>query len=141
MVGKDRAAYARPTRTVLNAGVNLTSSSDAPVTYPNWRKGIQAAVLREGLRSGEVNGPEERLTVKEAIRAYTINAAWQDHMETMKGSIEEEKVADFCIIGDDTLTVDPHKIGEVPVLMTIVGGKVVFDKSEGAFEQPSPQGR
>jgi len=133
VVGEERAAYEWPTRTVLDAGVNLTSSSDAPVTYPNWRMGVQAAILREGLVSGNVSGPEECLTVEEAIRTYTINGAWQDHMEDVKGSIEVGKVADFCIIGDDILNVDPHKIGEIPVLMTIVGGKVVFDESGGAF--------
>ncbi len=133
VVGRERAAYEWPTRTVLDAGVNLTSSSDAPVTYPNWRMGVQAAILREGLVSGKVSGPEECLTVEEAIRTYTINGAWQDHMEDVKGSIEVGKVADFCVIGDDILTVDPHKIGEIPVLMTIVGGKIVFDESKGAF--------
>jgi hypothetical protein len=50
-------------------------------------------------------------------------------MEDIKGSIEVGKVADFCVIGDDILTVDPHKIGEIPVLMTIVGGNIVFDES------------
>lgn len=134
VVGEELAAREWPARTVLNAGVNLTSSSDAPVTYPNWRLGVQAAVLREGLRSGKVSAPEERITVEEAIRTYTINGAWQDHMGHVKGSIEEGKVADFCIIGDDILTADPHKIGEIPVLMTIVGGRVVFDNSDGMFE-------
>jgi predicted amidohydrolase YtcJ len=133
VVGEKRATYEWPTRTVLEAGANLTSNSDAPVTYPNWRMGVQAAVLREGLVSGKVNGPEECLTVEEAIHTYTINSAWQDHMENVKGSIEEGKFADFCIIGDDILTVDPHKIGEIPVLMTIVGGKIVFDESGDAF--------
>jgi predicted amidohydrolase YtcJ len=133
VVGEQRAAYEWPTRTVLDAGTNLTSSSDAPVTYPNWRMGVQAAVLREGLVSGKVSGPEECITVEEAIRTYTINGAWQDRMEDVKGSIELGKVADFCIIGDDILTVDPHKIGEIPVMMTIVGGQIVFDESAGAF--------
>jgi len=134
VVGDERAAYEWPTRTVLDAGLNLTSSSDAPVTYPNWRMGVQAAVLREGLLSGKVSGPEECITVEEAIRTYTINGAWQDHMEDVKGSIEVGKLADFCIIGNDILSVESHKIGEIPVLMTIVGGKIVFDKSGETFE-------
>lgn len=133
VVGEERAAYEWPTRTVLDAGLNLTSSSDAPVTYPNWRLGVQAAVLREGLLSGKVSGPEECITVEEAIRTYTINGAWQDHMEDVKGSLEEGKFADFCIISDDILNIDPHKIGEISVLMTIVGGKIVFDESGGSF--------
>ena len=133
VIGEERAAYEWPTRTALDAGLNLTSSSDAPVTYPNWRLGVQAAVLREGLVSGKVSGPEECSTVEEAIRTYTINGAWQDHMEEVKGSIEVGKLADFCIIGDDILSADPHKIGEIPVLMTIVGGEIVFDESDGAL--------
>jgi predicted amidohydrolase YtcJ len=134
VVGEERAGYEWPTRTVLDVGLHLTSSSDAPVTYPNWRMGVQAAVLREGLVTGQVSGPEECITVEEAIRTYTINGAWQDHMEDIKGSIEVGKVADFCIIGDDLLSVDPHEIGEIPVLMTIIDGKIVFDKSNGVIE-------
>ncbi len=134
VIGEERAAYEWPTRTVLDAGTNLTSNSDAPVTYPNWRMGVQAAVLREGLVSGKVSGPEECITVEEAIRTYTINGAWQDHMEEVKGSIEVGKFADFCIIGEDILSSDPHKIGEIPVLMTLVAGEIVFDKTDGLFE-------
>jgi predicted amidohydrolase YtcJ len=127
VVGEALAAYEWPTRTVLDAGVNLTCNSDAPVTYPNWRLGVQAAVLREGLVSGNVSGPEERITAEEAIRAYTINGAWQDHMEDLKGSIEVGKFADLCVIGEDILSVDPHEIGQIPVLMTILDGRIVFD--------------
>ena len=133
VIGEERAAYEWPTRTVLDAGANLTSSSDAPVTYPNWRMGVQSAVLRKGLVSGKVSGPEECITVEEAIRTYTINGAWQDHMEDVKGSIEVGKFADFCIIGEDILSVDHEKIGEIPVLMTLLRGDIVFDESDGAF--------
>jgi len=133
IVGDERAAYQFPMRTLIDAGVNLTCSSDAPMTTPNWRLGVQAAVLRESLDSGRVSGPEQCVTVKEAIRMYTINGAWQDHMEDIKGSIEVGKLADFCILGEDILTIDPHKICDIPVLMTIVGGKIVFDASEDSF--------
>ncbi|MBW2368640.1 MAG: amidohydrolase [Deltaproteobacteria bacterium] len=128
IVGEERAAYEWPTRTVLDAGANLTSSSDAAAVYPNWRLGVQDAVLREGRSSGIVSGPEECITVEEAIRTYTINGAWQDHMEDIKGSIEVGKLADFCVIDSDILEVDPHQIGEIGVIMTIVGGKIVFDE-------------
>ena len=49
-------------------------------------------------------------------------------MEDIKGSIEKGKLADFCVLEEDILTIDPHRIGEIPVLMTIVGGKTVFDE-------------
>ena len=115
------------------AAIALAGSSDAPVTYPNWRKGVQSAVLREAKGSGRVSGPDQCITVAEAIRMYTINGAWQDRMEKIKGSVEVGKLADFCILGEEILTVDPHEIGDIPVLMTIVGGKIVFDKSRGIF--------
>jgi predicted amidohydrolase YtcJ len=130
VVGEERASYEFPMRTVLDTGANLTSSSDAPVIYPNWRLGIQDAVLREGWSSGKLSGSEECITVEEAIRTYTINGAWQDHMEDIKGSIEVGKLADFCVIDKDILEIDPHQIGETSVLMTIVGGKIIFNKSE-----------
>ncbi|MEW6264014.1 MAG: amidohydrolase [Thermodesulfobacteriota bacterium] len=134
VVGPERAAYEWPMRLCLDEGINLTANSDAPVTYPNWREGVQCAVLRESKVSGQVSGPEQRVSVAEAIRMYTINGAWQDHMENIKGSIEPGKLADFCIIGEDILSVDPRRIGQIPVLMTIAGGKVVFDESGGAFD-------
>ena len=133
IVGEERAAYEWPMRTVLDAGVNLAASSDAPVTYPNWRQGIQSAVLRQAKGSGRISGPDQCITVAEAIRMYTINGAWLDHMEKIKGSVEVGKLADLCVLDEDILTVDPHKIGETPVLMTIVGGKMVHDQSRGIF--------
>ena len=126
VVGEERAAYEWPTRTALDSGLNLSFSSDAPITVPNWRLGVENAVLRESLVSGAVSGPEERITVEEAIRAYTINGAWQDGQEKVKGSIEVGKVADFCVIDKDILTVDPHEIKTIGVAMTMVGGKVVY---------------
>lgn len=127
VVGDERAAYEWPMRTTIDSGCILTSSSDAPITVPNWRLGIENAVLRESLVSGAVSGPEESITVEEAIRSYTINGAWQDHMEDIKGSIEVGKLADFCIIDKDILTIDPHEIKTATVLKTIVNGKVVFE--------------
>jgi predicted amidohydrolase YtcJ len=126
IVGKELAAMEFPMRRVLDAGIPLTSSSDAPVTFPNWRLGIQAAVLRESVNSGTVSGPDQCITVEEAIRTYTINGAWQDHMDHVKGSIEVGKVADFCVIDQDILNINPHQIGNINVDMTIVNGKVVY---------------
>jgi predicted amidohydrolase YtcJ len=105
----------------------LANSSDAPVIYPDWKQGIQGAVLRESKATGKVSGPEQCITVEEAIASYTINGAWLDHMEHRKGSIETGKLADFCVLGEDILTVDPHYIKDIPTLMTIVGGRIVYD--------------
>lgn len=134
IVGEKRGAYQWPLRTMLDAGVRVTNSSDAPVTYPNWLMGVAGAVLRESKATGKVSGPEQRITVPEAIRSYTINGAYQDHQEDIKGSIEVGKLADFCIIEKNILKINPHQIRDTRVLMTIVDGKIVYDASKGAFE-------
>jgi hypothetical protein len=131
--GPERSQRDWPFRSVLEAGAKLTFSSDAPVIPPDWRQGVQAAVLREGF-SGVVNGPGECISREDAIRAYTVSGAWLDHKDRVKGSIEKGKFADFCVLADDILTADAHDIGKIPVLMTIVGGKIVYDASGEAFE-------
>jgi predicted amidohydrolase YtcJ len=127
IVGDHLAAYQMPIKMAMDCGVVVTSSSDAPVTYPDWRKGVQAAVLRKGSQSGVVSGPEHRISVEQAIRSYTINGAWQDHMENIKGSIEVNKLADICIIDQDILCLEPDRIEDVKVLMTVVGGNIVYE--------------
>ena len=94
---------------------------------PDWRPGIQGAVLRESKATGKPSGPEQCITVQEAIRTYTINGAWLDHKENTKGSIEPGKQADFCVVDNDLLAIDPHKIVDLKILMTISGGRVVYD--------------
>jgi predicted amidohydrolase YtcJ len=127
VVGQERAAYHWPLRTMLDNGIRVANSSDAPVIYPDWKQGIQGAVLRESKATGKVSGPEQCITVKEAIASYTINGAWLDHMEHHKGSIEVGKLADFCVLDKDILTIDPHEIKNIRTIMTIVGGRVVYD--------------
>jgi predicted amidohydrolase YtcJ len=72
--------------------------------------------------SGVVSGAHQRLTLEQALRTYTINGAWLDHMEDVKGSIECGKLADFVVLGEDITTIDPHRITGIPILATIVGG-------------------
>ena len=127
VVGSERAGYQWPLRSMLDAGVHVANSSDAPVTSPDWRVGVQNAVLRKTKATGKVSGPEQRITIREAIQTFTINCAWLDHKDDVKGSIEVGKVADFCIIDNDILTIDPHKIVDVKILMTISGGNIVHD--------------
>jgi predicted amidohydrolase YtcJ len=127
IVGAERAAYMWPLRTMLDAGIRVTDSSDAPVTVPSFLDGIEAAVLRESKATGTPIGPEQAVTVREAIANYTINGAWQTHQEGIKGSIEAGKLADFCILDKDLLSVDAHDISEIRVLAAIVGGKFVYN--------------
>lgn len=127
VVGPKRAGYHWPLRTMLDNGIRVANSSDAPVSYPDWRQGIQGAVLRESKATGKPSGPEQCITIQEAIRTYTTNGAWLDHKEDIKGSIEANKLADFCVIDNDVLTIDPHKIVDLQILMTIAGGNIVYD--------------
>jgi predicted amidohydrolase YtcJ len=129
-MGEERTAYHLPFRSMIDGGMIISMNADAPSTYPDWRAGVQSAVLREASKSGKVVGPEQRVTRAEAIRAYTWGGAWQDHMEEVKGSIEVNKLADFCVISEDILTVDEHKMKDIRVLTTMVGGKVVYKAPE-----------
>jgi predicted amidohydrolase YtcJ len=73
-----------------------------------------------------VLGPDQRITPLEALRAVTIDAAWQEHDEKIKGSIEAGKFADLIILKENPLTIDPVKIKDIAILETIVGGKSVY---------------
>ncbi|MFE6595225.1 amidohydrolase [Streptomyces sp. NPDC057781] len=126
-VGAERAAYAWPYRDAIDAGVRVASGSDAPVTFPDWRQGVAAMVLRESKATGRVSGSDQRIGLAEAIRTYTIDAAWQDFADDWKGSLEPGKVADLCVLDGDLLDADPHDIPEMPVVLTVVEGRVVHD--------------
>jgi predicted amidohydrolase YtcJ len=80
--------------------------------------------------SGQPEGgwfPQEKITIEEAIRAYTLNTAYAGFEENIKGSLETGKLADFVILSDNLLTMGPDGIKDVTVLMTVVGGRVVYE--------------
>ena len=92
--------------------------------------GIYAAVTRRTLDGRNDGGwiPEQKITVEEALRAYTINAAFASFEEEIKGSLEPGKLADFVVLERDITLIPPPEIKDVVVLMTVVGGKAVFVK-------------
>lgn len=112
-----------PVGTYRDAGILLTLSSDQAPIGPLF--GIWSAVNRVR-KSGKVFRPEERLTLEEAIRAYTYSPAWAFFEEDLKGSIEVGKYADLVVLGRDILTVDPLEIKDIPVLRTMTNGKFVY---------------
>jgi len=125
IIGRELGQKISPTRSALDRGLLITSHSDAPVALPNLMQVMWATVNRTS-RSGQVIGPDERLTPAEAFKAITIWSAKQHFEEDRKGSIEVGKQADLVILSDNPLTIDPEKINEIIVLETIKNGEVVW---------------
>ncbi|WEK21731.1 MAG: amidohydrolase family protein [Candidatus Pedobacter colombiensis] len=123
--GPERAAFISPANSALKAGILFTMHHDAPVTPPDLLTAVYAAVNRK-TRSGRVLGPNERIKPIEALKAITINAAYQYHEESTKGSLKVGKLADMVILDQDPLTINPEKIREIKVLETIKEGKSVY---------------
>jgi predicted amidohydrolase YtcJ len=126
VLGAERTDYQWPYRTALDYGVQVSSSSDAPVTPPSWLQGVTGAVLREG-QFGGVAGEAERISIEEALASYTSTPAWQDHAERWKCTLRRGSAADICVVDGDILGADPHDLPSMKVSTTIVDGNVVYD--------------
>jgi predicted amidohydrolase YtcJ len=81
--------------------------------------------------SGKVWGADERVSVQDAIRAYTVNSAYINFDETRKGTLEVGKLADLVVMGDDLLTMDSNRLKDARIDMTIVGGRVLYERRIG----------
>jgi hypothetical protein len=125
VLGPERAAYISPARDVLDAGLIFTSHHDAPVALPDSMRVLSSTVTRV-TRSGEVLGPDQRVTAYEGLKAITIWPAYQHFEENSKGSIKVGKEADFVVLSANPLTVDPLTIADIKVLETINNGTTVF---------------
>ena len=92
--------------------------------------GIYAATTRRTLDGKNPNGwiPEQRITVAQAVHAYTMGSAFAEHQETVKGSIEPGKLADLVVLSDDIFTIPPEAIEKTRVDMTIFNGKVIYQR-------------
>jgi len=128
-IGHDRASRTYAFRTFLNHGVHLAFGTDWPYAPLDPLLTIYAAVTRATLDGKNPDGwfPEQKLTVVEAIEAYTMGSAYAEFQEKDKGSITPGKLADMILLSDDILSIDPAKIRDVKVLKTIVGGRLVWD--------------
>lgn len=120
---EERLATNNPQRALLEYGIPLSYGSDGMPTGP--LVGIYAAVTRKGV-DGKVYGPEESLTVQEAIKAYTWGPAYQNFDEKERGSLEVGKVADMVVLSEDILTVDPERIKDLRVEQTIIAGQLLY---------------
>jgi predicted amidohydrolase YtcJ len=129
-IGHDRASRTYAFRMFLNHGVHLAFGTDWDVAPLNPLLTVYAAVTRATLDGKNPNGwfPEQKLTVPEAVQAYTMGSAYAEFQDKEKGSITPGKLADMVLLSDDIFSIDPVKIRDVKVVKTIVGGKLVWDQ-------------
>ena len=130
-IGHERCVGAYAWGSFLDCEAKLAFGTDWPVEPLNPMLGLYSAVTRQSIEKGlPVGGwfPEQRLTVEETVRAYTLEAAYAEFQETIKGSIEPGKLADIVILSDDIFTIPPKEILNTRVVMTILGGKIIYEE-------------
>jgi predicted amidohydrolase YtcJ len=132
-IGHDRASRTYAFRTFLDHGVRLALGTDWNVAPLNPMLTIYAAVTRATLDGRAPKGwfPEQKLTVAEAVEAYTMGSAYAEFQEKEKGSVTPGKLADLVLLSDDIFSIDPVKIRDVKIVKTIVGGKITWDSAAG----------
>ena len=127
-LGHGRARYSYAWRSFLDHGVPLAFGTDWSVAPLNPILGLYAAITRATLDGKNPNGwiPEEKITLPEAVEAYTMGSAFAEFQEKEKGSITPGKLADMVILSDNIFDLKPEAIRNVKVETTIVGGKVTY---------------
>lgn len=129
-IGPERIKTTYAFRTLLDHGVRLAFGTDWTVAPLDPMKTLYAAVTRATLDGKNPNGwvPEQKIKLSEAVEAYTMGSAYAEFQEQEKGSITVGKLADVVLLSDDIFQIEPAKIGDVQVDMTMVGGKVVWSR-------------
>jgi predicted amidohydrolase YtcJ len=120
-LGKERARWLYPLASLTKEGIRISGGSDCPMEQVSPFLGMQAVVTRQFF-------PEEQISIDNALRMYTVNAAFVSFDEKIKGSVEEGKLADLTVVSDDPRTVSPNEICDIEVRMTFVDGKIVYQK-------------
>jgi hypothetical protein len=127
-VGPERARRAWVWHSIESTGGVLAFGSDWPiVTLSPW-PGVQNALTRQTAEGDPPGGfvPQERISLEDAVKAYTLGAAFGGHRETTEGSLEPGKLADLIVLSQDLFKIEPNQIARTEVLLTMVGGKVVY---------------
>jgi predicted amidohydrolase YtcJ len=138
-IGPQRARHAFPWHSILAGGAQLGFGSDWPVVTLSPWPGLQILLTRETSEGAPAGGwhPDERLTLEQAIQGYTMGGATAAKREKTEGSIEVGKLADVIIISQDLFKIAPNQIGKTKIMMTMVGGKIVYqDPSWGSARLP-----
>ena len=131
-IGKERAKTTYAFRFMLDSGAVLAFGTDWTVAPMDPLLSVYAAVTRRTLDGKNANGwvPEQKISVEEAVRAYTVGSAYAEFQETVKGSITPGKLADLVILSRDIFKIDPKDIESTKVVMTILDGRVVYEGRE-----------
>jgi predicted amidohydrolase YtcJ len=123
--GQEMMTHMMAYRTLLDAGVPVCAGSDFTAGALAPLMGIQGMVTRKGW-NGEIWGANQKISVAEALRVYTLNGAWCSFEESRKGSITPGKLADFAVLAEDPHTADPNAIKDIRIVRTVTGGQTVF---------------
>jgi len=128
-IGPERAKGAYAFRTLLDTGAVLAFGSDWTVAPLNPMEGIKAAVTRQTLDGKHPNGwvPEQKITIEEAVRAYTAGSAYAEFAEKVKGALTPGKLADLVMLDRDIYQIDPSDIDKARVMLTIMDGRIVYE--------------
>jgi hypothetical protein len=129
-LGTERIKLAYAWKSLLNTGARIAGGSDAPVESANPLWGIYAACTRQDHKGWPEGGwmPEQKLTRLEALKMFTIDAAYAGFEEKIKGSLEKGKLADIVILSKDILSIPAKEILNTKIEMTILGGKIVYQR-------------
>jgi predicted amidohydrolase YtcJ len=132
-VGPERMVHMYPVGSVMRAGGTVAYGSDWPVATANPFEGIEVALTRRapGLTDGELLAPEERITLPEAIRNYTLNSAHALRKDDVSGSLAVGKSADLIVVDRDLFKIPENEIGKASVLLTLFGGTAVHGDLAG----------
>jgi len=131
IIGHERSKTTYAFKSILDAGARLAFGSDWSVAPPTPIEGIYGAVTRETLDGKHPGGwiPEQKITVEDALRAYTSGSAYASFEDNIKGTLEPNKLADFVLIDRDLTRIPHEQIRDARIMMTIVGGRVVYERT------------
>ncbi len=138
-LGAERSAYAYAWRSMLDHHVTLAFGTDYPVESISPFRGLYSAITRQNEAGTQTFHPEQRISLNEALYAYTQASAFAEFREFQKGRLEPGFLADFIVLDRDLTTATPRQILTAQVLRTVVGGKTVFLASQQPAPQPSSQ--
>lgn len=129
-IGTERSKEAWPIKSLLDSGARLAFGSDWWVAPIDPMAGIYAAVTRRPIDGSHLEGwvPEQKISVKDAVEAYTLGSAYASFQDRIKGSIEPGKLADIAVLSKDIFAIPPDEIKNTKIDMTISGGEIVYQR-------------